>query len=372
MNALKKLNALGQSLWLDYIDRQLLSSGTLHRLISEDDLKGLTSNPAIFEKAVATDGAYAGDLKAGTGEPQDAEKIFERLAIADIQAAADILYPVYEHTIHRDGYVSLEVSPKLAYDAEGTILEARRLWRAVQRENLMIKVPATAQGIPAITALLSEGININATLLFSRTMYGRVTEAWLAGLEQFALQGGRLDKLASVASFFVSRVDSAVDPMILARIKQTEDPALQAALHNLLGQAAIANAKLAYHQYRQVVDGARWRALAKKGAQTQRLLWASTGTKNPAYSDILYVEALIGPDTVNTVPPATLKAFADHGVAHATLEEGLEQARATESSLQDLGISMEEVTRKLLTEGVELFADAYAKLLKAIMSHTQP
>ncbi len=372
MNELKKLNGLGQSLWLDYIDRQLLDSGALYRLISQDDLKGLTSNPAIFEKAVATDGAYAKDLESGTGLLQDAEKIFERLAIADIQVAADILYPVYERTIYRDGYVSLEVSPKLAYDTKGTILEARRLWMAVHRENLMIKVPATEQGLAAITTLLSEGINVNATLLFSRDMYGRVMEAWLTGLEQFAHKGGRLAKIASVASFFVSRVDSAVDAMILARIKEAEDPALQAALHNLLGKAAIANAKLAYHQYRQMVDGARWRPLAKRGAQSQRLLWASTGTKNPAYSDILYVESLIGPDTVNTVPPATLQAFAEHGVASATLEEGLEQAIATESSLRDLGISLDEVTRKLLTEGVDLFSDAYAKLLNAIMRHAKP
>jgi len=369
MNELKKLNGLGQSLWLDYIDRHLLNSGELYRLISQDDLKGLTSNPAIFEKAVATDRAYANDLDSGSGSLKNAEKVFEHLAIADIQVAADLLYPVYERTIYRDGYVSLEVSPKLAYDSEGTILEARKLWNAVHRENLMIKVPATEQGLPAITALLSEGINVNATLLFSRGMYGRVSDAWLTGLEQFAHKGGRLAKLASVASFFVSRVDTAVDTIILERLKQTEDPALQAKLHGALGQAAVANAKLAYHQYRQMVEGARWRPLAQKGAQSQRLLWASTGTKNPAYSDILYVESLIGPDTVNTVPPATLQAFAKHGVARATLEEGLEQALNVETSLHELGISLDEVTRKLLTEGVALFADAYTKLLNAIMRH---
>ncbi|MHB8355027.1 MAG: transaldolase [Burkholderiales bacterium] len=369
MNELKKLNGLGQSLWLDYIDRHLLNSGELYRLISQDDLKGLTSNPAIFEKAVATDSAYGRDLDNGDGSLKDAETVFEHLAIADIQVAADLLYPVYERTVYRDGYVSLEVSPKLAYDTEGTIQAGRRLWQAVHRENLMIKVPATEQGIAAITALLSEGINVNATLLFSREMYGRVTEAWLSGLEQFAHQGGRLAKLASVASFFVSRVDSTVDALILARLKQTGDPVLQAKLHGVLGKAAIANAKLAYHQYRQTIDGARWRPLAKKGAQSQRLLWASTGTKNPAYSDVLYVESLIGPDTVNTVPPATLQAFAEHGVARATLEEDLEQALNVEASLHDLGISLDEVTRQLLTEGVTLFADAYTKLLNAIMRH---
>ncbi len=369
MNELKKLNGLGQSLWLDYIDRHLLNSGELYRLISQDDLKGLTSNPAIFEKAVATDRAYANDLDSGSGSLKDAEKVFEHLAIADIQVAADLLYPVYERTIYRDGYVSLEVSPKLAYDSEGTILEARKLWNAVHRENLMIKVPATEQGLPAITALLSEGINVNATLLFSRGMYGRVSDAWLTGLEQFAHKGGRLAKLASVASFFVSRVDTAVDTIILERLKQTEDPSLQAKLRGALGQAAVANAKLAYHQYRQMVEGARWRPLAQKGAQSQRLLWASTGTKNPAYSDILYVESLIGPDTVNTVPPATLRAFAEHGIARATLEEGLEQARKAEACLHELGISLDDVTRKLLTEGVTLFDDAYTKLLNAIMRH---
>ncbi len=366
MNELKKLGELGQSLWLDYIDRHLLNSGELKKLIDQADLKGLTSNPAIFEKAISTDAAYAQDLKGHGGMHEESEKVFERLAIADIQGAADVLHDVYEKSQYRDGYVSMEVSPRLAYDTEGTISEARRLWKAVHRENLMIKVPATEQGLPAITALLSEGINVNATLLFSRAMYGRVATAWLTGLERFSETGGHPAKVASVASFFVSRVDSAVDAMILTHLNHTDDPARQSTLRSMLGKAAIANARLAYHQYLAMIGEARWRRFEKMGAQPQRLLWASTGTKNPSYSDVLYVESLIGPDTVNTVPPATLQAFGNHGIARPTLTNGLEEAQKVEDTLLGLGISLDEVTRKLLTEGVNLFSEAYEKLLKAI------
>ncbi|MDE2259660.1 MAG: transaldolase [Betaproteobacteria bacterium] len=368
VNELKKLSRLGQSIWLDYIDRHLLRSGELNRLIEEADLKGLTSNPAIFEKAIGTDVAYAKDLKNHSESHANAEKIFEQLAIADIQATADVLRKVYEQTRYRDGYVSLEVSPRLAYDVEGTISEAYRLWRAVNRENLMIKVPATEQGLSAITALLTEGINVNVTLLFSRSMYGRVADAWLSGLEQFVINGGNPAKLASVASFFVSRIDSTIDAMIHSHIKQTNDPRLQATLRSVLGKAAIANARLAYRQYQYLMSCERWRRLSERGAQSQRLLWASTGTKDPSYSDVLYVESLIGPDTVNTVPPATLYAFNDHGTARATLEGDMEDAIRVEDTLAALNISLDVVTQNLLTEGVKLFSGAYSTLLNEIMN----
>ncbi len=368
VNELKKLSKLGQSIWLDYIDRHLLKSGELARLIEEVDLKGVTSNPAIFQKAISTDADYGKDLRDHSESHANAEKIFEQLAIADIQAAADVLRKVYEKTHYRDGYVSLEVSPRLAYDVEGTISEGHRLWRAVNRENLMIKVPATEQGLSAITALLTEGINVNVTLLFSRGMYGRVANAWLSGLEQFVINGGNPAKLASVASFFVSRIDSTVDAMLHSRIRQTSDPKLHATLRSVLGKAAIANARLAYRQYQYIISCKRWRRLAEKGAQSQRLLWASTGTKDPSYSDVLYVESLIGPDTVNTVPPATLYAFKDHGTVRATLESDMENAINVENTLAALDISLGEVTQNLLTEGVKLFSNAYTTLLNEIMN----
>ncbi|MDE1942173.1 MAG: transaldolase [Betaproteobacteria bacterium] len=363
LNPCQQLSRLGQSLWLDYIDRQLLQSGELIRLIEQSALKGLTSNPAIFEKALASDPAYQKDMRAlaKTGAP--AETVFEQLALADIRAAADALHGVYLQSARRDGYVSLEVSPRLAGDSAGTIAEARRLWQAVERDNLMIKVPATEAGLVAIEALIAQGINVNATLLFSRHMYRRVTEAWLSGLERWIERGGESGQVASVASFFVSRIDSAVDALLLSRIEERQEPSLQAALRSLLGKTAIANARLAYQHYLSFTAGPRWQRLAARGAQPQRLLWASTGTKNPAYSDVLYVESLIGPDTVNTVPPATLEAFAAHGVAADELQGGIEAAGRVIEALEALGISLDTVTDQLLVDGVRLFAQAYDKLL---------
>lgn len=367
MNALRALHDYGQSVWLDYIRRDLLTSGELRRLIEEDGVRGVTSNPAIFEKAITGSPEYAEALKAFQQQKDlDATAIYERLAIQDIQAAADVLRPVYNQTNRRDGFVSLEVSPYLAHDTQGTIAEARRLWKSVGRENAMIKVPATPEGLPAIEQLISEGINVNVTLLFSQEVYEQVALAYIAGVEKFAKQGGELRQIGSVASFFISRIDTAIDNQLSAHLQTSTNPEEQALLRSLMGKVAIANGKLTYQRYKQIFQGERWQALAKQGAYTQRVLWASTGTKNPAYSDVLYVEELIGPDTVNTMPPATLEAFRDHGRLRASLEEDLEAAQRTMETLAQLGISMKEVTDQLLKDGVRLFAEPFEKLLKAI------
>jgi len=369
-NPLQALNALGQSIWLDYIRRSLITSGDLQRLIREDGLRGITSNPAIFEKAIGGSTDYNDSLKALQQEADyDAQALYERLAIADIQAAADTLRSVYDATNRRDGYVSLEVSPYLAHDTDATIVEARRLWKSVDRPNVLIKVPGTPAGVPAIRQLIGEGINVNVTLLFAQSAYEAVADAYLSGLEALAANGAddrRIGGVASVASFFVSRIDTAVDALVNARLKETSDTQGRARLERLLGAVAIANAKLTYERYGQIYATPRWQALAARGAQTQRLLWASTGTKNPAYRDVLYVEELIGPDTVNTVPPATLDAFRDHGVARPTLTENVDAARATMDALAAARISMADVTARLLDEAVRLFADAFDKLLGAV------
>ncbi len=364
-NPVRALRVFGQSVWLDYVRRSLITSGELRRLINEDGVRGVTSNPAIFEKAIAGSSDYRDLLAAHTGA-EDAKTLYEMLAVRDIQDAADELRSVYDETSRRDGYVSLEVSPFLAYDIAGTIDEARRLWRAVGRDNLMIKVPATSQGIAAVRQLISEGINVNATLLFAIDAYEQVAEAYLAGLEQRAALGGDVARIASVASFFVSRIDTVIDALVSARAAATTNAREQRALHDLTGRVAVANAKLAYQRYQELFAGPRWRALADRGAQTQRLLWASTGTKNPAYRDVVYVEELVGPDTVNTIPPATLAAFRDHGRPRASLTEDLESARDTMASLHDAGIAMSEVTEMLLAEGAQLFSTAFEKLLKAV------
>ncbi len=367
MNPLQALGEYGQSVWLDYIRRSLLTSGELQRLVAEDGLRGVTSNPAIFEKAITGSTDYRDALAALQGRPGlSAEAVYEDLAIADIRDAADVLRPVYERTARRDGYVSLEVSPSLARDTQGTLDEARRLWGAVGRPNLMIKVPATPEGIPAIQTLIGEGINVNVTLLFSQAAYERVAEAYLAGLEALAQRGGDLGGVASVASFFISRIDTAVDARLTERLKREANPRQQALLRGLLGKVAIANARLTYQRYKEIFRTPRWQALAQQGAQTQRLLWASTGTKNPAYRDVLYVEELIGPDTVNTVPPATLDAFRDHGKVRPSLEEDIQGARDTMEALARVGISMQEVTDGLLQEGLRLFVEPFDKLLRAV------
>lgn len=363
MNPLKQLSRLGQSVWLDYIDRHLVTTGGLARMMAEDDVRGVTSNPAIFEKAIATDADYRADLEALRGLGLSPAGKLERLVLPDIQAAAGQLRVVYADSGGRDGYVSLEVPPSLAHDTDATVAEACRLWRAVGRDNLMIKVPATLAGLPAITALIAEGINVNATLLFARSMYERVAEAYIAGLERRAVAGQPLDGIASVASFFVSRIDSEVDARLVARLESSTDATQCENMRTLLGKAAIANARLAYQSYLRIFSGPRWQALAERGAHRQRLLWASTGVKNTVYRDVRYIEELIGPDTVNTVPPATLDAFRNHGRVRLSLEEGVDDAVAVLDGLEAVGISMEEVTDRLLDAGVTLFVQAYDKLL---------
>ncbi|MFZ0773931.1 MAG: transaldolase [Candidatus Sulfotelmatobacter sp.] len=366
-NPLKDLLNYGQSVWLDYIRRDLFTSGELKRLIEEDRLRGMTSNPAIFEKAIAGSSDYTGLLQSLAPRTDlDAKARFEILAIRDIQDAADLLRPVYASSKRRDGYVSLEVSPYLARDTQATIEEARRLWKAVGRENLMIKVPGTVEGIPAFQQLISEGINVNVTLLFSQEVYKRVAEAYIAGLEQLAARGGDVSKIASVASFFISRIDSAVDSIAEARLKQSKDLREREELKHILGKVAIANGKQTYQRYLSIFSGKRWKALAAEGAQTQRVLWASTSTKNPNYCDVLYVEELIGADTVNTIPPATFDAFRDHGRPRASLTEDLDSANKTMETVEKLGISMKEVTDKLTDDGVRLFAEAFDKLLGVV------
>jgi len=301
MSKLSKIADAGQSIWLDYIDRHLIRSGELNQLIERDGICGVTSNPAIFEKAIRTDREYASELRDhGDAAPA---AVFEHLAIADIRAAADVLYPVYERSRQRDGYVSLEVSPKLAHDCNATVAEAQRLWHEVGRKNLMIKVPATDEGVPAIEQLIAAGVNVNATLLFSQAMYQRTAEAYISGLEQRLRNGENLAGVAGVASFFVSRIDTAVDAILDKRLEKETNKGRRYVLRSVRGKVAIANAKLAYQHYKNAFSTFRWQALAVHGARSQRLLWASTGTKNPAYSDTLYIEELIGPDTVNTAPP---------------------------------------------------------------------
>jgi len=366
-NPLKALIRFGQSIWFDYIRRDLITTGQLARLIEDDGLRGMTSNPTIFEKAFSSSPDYQkplGELARRGG--LDAKGIYETLAIRDIQDAADALRRVYAQTKRRDGYVSLEVSPYLAHKTQETIDEARRLWKAVGRENVMIKVPGTPEGLPAIRTLIGEGINVNVTLLFAQNVYEEVAEAYIAGLEGFAKKGGDLSRVASVASFFVSRIDSLIDGKIADMLKNPPAGADQALLRSLQGKVAIANAKITYQIYKKIFSGPRWQALTAKGATTQRVLWASTGTKNPAYSDVLYVEELIGPDTVNTVPPATFDAFRDHGKPRASLEHDVDAARKTMSDLDRSGISMKAVTDQLTEDGVKLFAEAFDKLLAAV------
>ena len=370
-NPLRELQSYGQSVWLDYIRRSLLTSRELQHLLDNDGLGGVTSNPAIFEKAIAGSSDYTDLLQSLATHELDAKARYEKLAIRDIQDTADLLRPVYQATKRRDGYVSLEVSPYLARDTHGTLEEARRLWKAVNRENVMIKVPATPEGIPAFRQLISEGINVNVTLLFSQAVYEQVAQAYIDGLEDFGRRALEVGKVASVASFFISRIDSAVDALATAKLNASKDPAEQALLRSLLGKIAIANAKLTYQRYRSLFQQNRWLDLAKRGAQTQRVLWASTGTKNPNYSDVIYVEELIGPNTVNTMPPATLSAFREHGKARLSLTEDLEAAQDHMDTLQKVGISMGEVTGKLLEEGLQLFSEAFDKLLTAVEKSTR-
>ena len=366
INPLKDLLKFGQSVWLDYIRRDLMTTGELKRLIEEDGLRGMTSNPAIFEKAISDSNLYDDILHSLAGKNLTPIAKFEALAIRDIQDAADGLRAVFDASKGQDGFVSLEVSPYLARNTQGTIEEARRLHKAVGRPNVMIKVPGTTEGLPAFQQLTAEGININVTLLFSQQVYEQIAEAYVAGLEQLAGNGGDVSKMASVASFFISRIDSAIDKVVEAKLKTSKDPAERAALNSVQGKVAIANGKLAYQSYLRIFGTDRWKKLAAKGAHTQRVLWASTSTKNPAYSDVMYIEELIGPDTVNTVPPATLDAYRDHGHPRTTLTQNIADAKQVMDTLPKAGISMKEVTDKLTDDGVRLFSEAFDKLLKAI------
>ncbi|MGZ6007737.1 MAG: bifunctional transaldolase/phosoglucose isomerase [Rhizomicrobium sp.] len=361
MNPLKQLEACGQSPWLDYLKRSLIETGELRTLVERDGLKGVTSNPSIFEKAIAESDEYADAIKEfQTHGDHGVSAIYEHLAIADIRAAADVLAPVYETTKCRDGYVSLECSPYLAHDTEATVAEALRLWAAVARPNLMVKVPATQAGIPAIRRLIAQGLNINITLLFSLGVYDQVIESYLSGLEDLKIAGGDISRVSSVASMFVSRIDTAVDKLL---DKSNDKPASD----RFRGKVAIANAQLAYARYKDAFAGPRWQDLARKGATSQRLLWASTSSKSPAFKDTMYVEALVGRDTVDTIPPATMDAFRDHGeIIPDVIERKLPEARATLAALEQNGISLSAITDRLVTDGVQQFCDAFDRLLGAV------
>ena len=367
-NPLIELTKLGQSIWNDNIDRKLITSGELKRLIDEDGLSGVTSNPAIFEKAIAGSDLYADQLRDLAEQGKTPQEIYEALAIRDIQMAADVLADAYGKTGGTDGFVSLECSPLLANDTDGTIEEARRLWKLVDRKNVMIKIPGTEPGIPAIEQCIYEGININITLLFSLHAYERTMEAYIRGLERRVAENKPINKVASVASFFVSRIDSAVDKELERRISQTTSEEEKTKLQSLLGKIAIANAKVAYQRYKQVFHGERFAALKAKGGQLQRPLWASTSTKNPAYPDIYYVEALIGPETIDTMPPATIVAFREHRRARVTIEDNLDEERSRLARLEEVGISLDQVTAHVLADGVRLFVEPFEKLLQTIES----
>ncbi|MDD1529725.1 transaldolase [Bradyrhizobium sp. WBOS7] len=367
MNPVKELEKHGQAVWLDFLARGFIAKGDLKRLIDTDGVKGVTSNPSIFEKAIGSSDEYDAPIgKALKRGDRTVADLFETVAVEDIQNAADVLRPVYDRLKGGDGYVSLEVSPYLAMDTSGTVAEARRLWKDVGRKNLMVKVPATPEGLPAIETLIGDGISINITLLFSRAVYLQVAEAYIAGLEKYVAGGGDPAHVASVASFFVSRIDSVVDKQLDDKIARANDPSEKERLAVLKGKVAIANAKVAYQDYKRLFAGPRWDKLAAKGAKPQRMLWASTGTKNKDYSDVLYVEELIGPDTINTVPPATLDAFRDHGKPRDSLEENVDDARRVLEELERSGISLDAITEELVKDGVKLFADAADKLYGAV------
>jgi transaldolase len=355
-NNVKQIHDFGQSIWLDFIDREIISSGKLKKLIDEDGVRGVTSNPAIFEKAITSSDDYNEDIKTLGATAATTEELFFGLAVKDIQAACALFEGVYnEEVVGADGYVSLEVSPFLALDAEGTAAQAELLWKQVDRKNVMIKIPGTKPGLKAIQESIAKGININVTLLFGLERYEEVADAYIAGLEEHLAAGHKIGHISSVASFFLSRIDVIVDPLLEAK-----------GAKELVGEVAIASAKKAYEIYKRVFSGERWEKLAAEGAKPQRLLWASTGSKNPAFKDTKYVEALIGPDTVDTVPLETVDAFRDHGIAANTLELGLDQATATLAKLKELGIDLDAITQQLEDEGIEKFNKPFEKLLKAI------
>ena len=363
-NPLLKLQSLGQSVWLDYLRRGLIASGDLGRLVAEDGLRGVTSNPSIFQNAISGSHDYDQQIAELVAEGRSAAEVYEAIAVQDIRSAADVFRPTYDALGGRDGFVSIEVSPSLAHDADGTIREARRLWGEIARPNVLIKVPATREGLVAIRRLIGEGINVNVTLLFGLPRYREVVDAYLGGLEDLAGAGGEIGRIASVASFFLSRIDTAVDPQLERMMLGSGEMAELA--RRAHGQVAIASAKMAYSTYKDIFTSDRFSALKSRGARPQRLLWASTSSKNPAYSDVKYVEPLIGPDTVNTMPTETLNAYRDHGDPAPRLTEGLDEAKAVLEGLPSLGIQLDEVTANLEAEGVRKFADAFSKLISAL------
>jgi transaldolase len=364
-NPLRELEALGQSIWLDDIDREQLRSGLFERLINQDGLSGATGNPTIFEHAIDHGTAYDEQMRQLIAQGKNAQAIYETLAMTDVRHVADLLRPIYDRTAGQDGFVSIEVSPYLAHDTQGTLVEVRRFWQTIVRPNLMVKIPSTPAGIPAIRQALAEGININITLIFSIENYRQVAEAYLGALEERLAAGKEISRIASVASFFVSRVDVLVDQLLKEKIKAASQSAQQQ-LKDLEGKAAIANARLAYQEFQRLFSGSRFAILQQRGARVQRPLWASTSTKNPAYRDVLYVEELVGPDTVNTMPLKTLESFRDHGRVRLSIEDQLREAQAQLAALADVGILYDEVTRQLQEEGVQKFIDSFHTLFQCI------
>lgn len=367
-NPLIKLKTLGQSIWLDYIRRELITSGELQKLIEKDGLCGMTSNPSIFEKAIAESQIYDSDIHELDRQKKDAKTIYESISQLDVRNAADVFRNVYEKTNGRDGYVSLEVNPHLAHDTKATIEEARRLWAALNRPNVLIKVPATSECLPAIQQLISEGVNVNVTLLFGLSRYRQVIEAYIAGLEERVTLGKSVENISSVASFFLSRIDSLIDPLIENFIDPSgEQTEIAQKIH---GQVALASAKIAYKIYKEIFDSDRFKKLADNGALSQRLLWASTSTKNPDYSDIKYIESLIGQDTVNTVPPETINAYRNHGNPELRLEQDVEEANWVIARLPDFNININQITQKLEDEGIKIFINSFDKLMESLTKKT--
>ncbi len=366
---IQKINQIGQSIWYDNIERKLLKDGTLEGMFKRGEIRGITSNPSIFNKAISQSDEYDEEIKSLTREGFSRENIYESLVISDIQAAADLFRPLYDQTDGGDGYVSLEVSPYLAHDSDQTISEAKKLWSDVNRPNLMVKIPATKAGLPAITETIAAGINVNVTLIFSLDRYREVREAYLAGLEKRASEGKPIENIASVASFFISRIDSKMDKQ-LDDLTKTAAPEEKERIKQLLGKTAVASGKLAFLDYEDTFgdEGTRFGKLKLQGAKRQRVLWASTSTKNPEYPDTKYVEEMIGPFTINTVPPNTLEAFLDHGVVERTIDQNIEEAHKVIAGLSGLGIDLDQATQELEAEGVKSFADAYTSLLDSLQN----
>ncbi|NEN91127.1 MAG: transaldolase [Okeania sp. SIO3H1] len=367
-NHLLEIKDFGQSIWMDNLSRNIIESGELKNMIAQKGIRGITSNPAIFEKAIAGNAIYDADIEAGISAGKSVMETYESLVFKDIRDACDIFMPVYEQTNGLDGYISIEVPPTIAKDTESTIAEAIRYYTAIGRENLMIKIPGTPEGLPAVTKVISEGINVNVTLLFSVESYVNTAWAYIEGLEARAAKGEDVSKIASVASFFLSRIDSNIDATIDSKIKNVTDETVKAKLETVKGKVAIANAKIAYQEYKKIIQSDRWKALSAKGATMQRLLWASTSTKNPTYSDVMYVDELIGPDTVNTLPPQTIDACADHCHVDNRVETNIEEAIKLIESLKDpdININIDQVMDELLAEGIDKFIKPFSSLINSL------